>query len=157
MYADAIANCFRHAGFTDSTSDVQDTDTPETPQDSELEDFTRHACLLSGTDPVNSEEYTTIDDAVATSSIMTDEEIAAEVRQEHQPAAEDDESDNDEGTDCVLIPPSKAAVRDAFNTLHRHFLSRDPSGVQVLLDLEKASADALIKKQSTLKDYFNPA
>ena len=76
-----VENCFRHAGFGASRITDNESSEESNVEDSELEDLTRHACLLAGHDfeAIDCESYANIDEAVATSGIIPDEEIVTQV------------------------------------------------------------------------------
>lgn len=100
-----IANCFRHAGFCDVT-----TDTTQLQTDSGL---------INNID----EDYLQIDDDLITSEIQTDEDIVNNVIASQQVELDND-TDIDELDDEFETVPSISEARAALRTLERFYYTK---------------------------------
>jgi len=131
-----IANCFRHAGFCDVT-----TDTTQLQADNGL---------INNID----EDYLQIDDDLITSEIQTDEDIVNNVIVSQQVELDND-TDIDELDDVFETVPSISEARAALRTLERFYYTKyeGTDAERKALSLLETSINSNTK-QSSIKDYF---
>lgn len=131
-----IANCLRHAGFCDVT-----TDTTQLQADSGL---------INNID----EDYLQIDDDLITSEIQTDEDIVDNVIANQQVELDND-TDIEELDDEFETVPSISEARAALRTLERFYYTKyeGTDAERKALSFLETSINSNTK-QSSIKDYF---
>ncbi|KAK3786499.1 hypothetical protein RRG08_058552 [Elysia crispata] len=156
---DCIANCFRHAGFVARDQEVENegeaiqeendvTDTTDTDSFGNL--FSR----LSDMIPLSTtaEAYLAVDEGLATSEVLTTEEIVNSI------AEKDDEEEDDEEMPPPPPPPTVAEARDAMKTLRQFIESQPDANLQ--LDMASNLQDYLEKvavskvRQTSITSFF---
>ncbi|XP_075540025.1 uncharacterized protein LOC142574917 [Dermacentor variabilis] len=155
---ETIANCFRHAGFVPpephaSSDDGDDPDEAEAELrelDEACNDFSRFVGDMHATMTV--EDFVGGDDTSATTAVLTDAEITAEVSEHPADEAQADPADDEN------IPTSQEALA-ALNLLRRHCSAIDRSGfalVECLQTVEQGVIGNAIntKKQAAITQFF---
>ena len=143
LVARPIANCFSKAGFCDRNGETDELEHI-------LDDL-----------PVSRDEFLQVvqaDDTCECHGIMTDAEICAEFRGNHESDGENESTPDD----TEEQPPQPVSLADAFDHLEglRSFLDQQPDGAAAmpkLYELEKAVA-RLRKpklKQRTIDDFLH--
>ncbi|KAE9524452.1 hypothetical protein AGLY_015173 [Aphis glycines] len=132
-----IANCFRHAGFCDVT-----TDTTQLQTDSGL---------INNID----EDYLQIDDDLITSEIQTDEDIVNNVIASQQVELDNDTDIDELDDEFEKTVPSISEARAALRTLERFYYTKyeGTDAERKALSLLETSINSNTK-QSSIKDYF---
>jgi hypothetical protein len=132
-----IANCFRHAGFCDVTTDTTQLQV--------------NNGLINDID----EDYVQIDDDLVTSEILTDEDIVKNVIVSQQ-VEPDNDTDIDELDDEFETVPSISEARAVLRTLGKCYYAKYKSTDTKIksLSLLESSINTTYTKQSSIKDYF---
>ncbi|XP_050045994.1 tigger transposable element-derived protein 6-like [Dermacentor andersoni] len=153
-----IANCFRHAGFVPpeahaSSDDGDDPDEAEAELrelDEAWNDFSRFVGDMPATMTV--ENFVGGDDISATTAVLTDAEIAAEVSEHPADEAQADPVDDEN------IPTSQEAFA-ALDLLRRHCSAIEASGFALVECLQTVEQGVIwnamnTKKQAAITQFF---
>lgn len=155
-----IANCFRHSGFVHSTSSEADQEVDD--MESEAEEYEKVVDRLNTLLPQDTAEdimddYVAMDENVPTSAEMTDDELAAVVRNE---ADLDVSVDNfcQDVDDMEIIKPSQKQVAQAISTIKDYLLfipdnTAAMTGLKAVESTVQADRERCLK-QSKLTDIF---
>ena len=152
---DCIANCFRHAGFVARDQEVESEGEAiqEENDVTDTDSFGNLFSRLSDMIPLSTtaEAYLAVDEGLATSEVLTTEEIVNSI------AEKDDEEEDDEEMPPPP-PPTVAEARDAMKTL-RQFIESQPAA-NLQLDMASNLQDYLEKvavskvRQTSITSFF---
>ena len=153
---DCIANCFRHAGFVARDQEVESEGEAiqEENDVTDTDSFGNLFSRLSDMIPLSTtaEAYLAVDEGLATSEVLTTEEIVNSI------AEKDDEEEDDEEMPPPPPPPTVAEARDAMKTLRQFIESQPDANLQ--LDMASNLQDYIEKvavskvRQTSITSFF---